>query len=95
MLSWIVPIICLWKIASFFLGTVVPVAADPERFISIGLNLVSSGVVVALIVMHFVSLAHSARYFAGLSPLTYVVTAVSLGYNGYFIVMLIASQQQP
>jgi class 3 adenylate cyclase len=93
-LAWIVPVICAWKIASFFLGKLVPVAADPERFISVFLNLIESGIVIALVVMHFVSLARSAAYFAGLSPLTYVVTAVSLGYNGYFIVMLIATNSR-
>ena len=93
-LAYIVPVICVWKIAAFFLGKVLPVAADPDQFLSIALNLISSGIIVALIVMHFVSLAHSARYFFGLSALTYVVAAVSLGYNGFFIVMLIASNSR-
>ena len=93
-LAWVALVICVWKIASFFLEKQVPVAADPERFISIILNLVSSGIIIALVVIHFVSLAHSASYFGGLSPLTYVVTAASLGYNGYFIVMLIATNSR-
>ena len=71
-----------------------PFLADPERFLPILLNLVSSGIVVALVVMHLVNVAHSAKYFAAFPPLTYVVAAISMAYNGYFIVMLIASNSR-
>jgi adenylate cyclase len=49
---------------------------------------------VALVVVHLVSQAHSARYFAALPPFTYIVAAISLGYNGFYIVMLIASNSR-
>ena len=62
-LAYVVPVICVWKLAALFLEKVLPVATDPDQFLSIALNLVSSGIVLALIVMHFVTLAHSARYF--------------------------------
>ena len=93
-LVYVVPVICIWKIASFFLESLVPVAADPDRIVSIILNLVSSGIVVALIVLHLVNLAHSAKYFSALSAFTYLVAAVSLGFNGFYIIMLIANNSR-
>jgi class 3 adenylate cyclase len=90
-LAWIVPVICLWKIASFFLDEVLPVVANPRWLIPILLNLVSSGIVVALVVLHMVDQASSSAYFSTLPAYTYVVTAISLVYNGTFIVMLIGS----
>jgi len=93
-LVYAVPVICLWKIASFFLHKPLAFLADPEWFLPIIFNLLTSGIVVALVVLHMVSEASSARYFAALPPLTYFVAAVSVGYNGVFIVMLIASNSR-
>ena len=93
-LAYAVPVICAWKLAAFFLEKQLPVLADPDRFFSIALNLISSGIVVALVVVHLVDQAHSAKYFSALPPLTYVVAAISLVYNGFHIVMLIASNSR-
>lgn len=88
-LSYLIPLICLWKIAAFFLAEQVPFLADPEKPVPIFLNILSSGFAVTLVVMHLVSRAASASYFAAFPPATYAVAALSIGYNGYFIVMLI------
>ncbi|MGO9310903.1 MAG: hypothetical protein ACLQDL_18005, partial [Spirochaetia bacterium] len=93
-LAYLVPVICVWKIASVLLEGLVPLLADPDRLVSILLNLVLSGIVVALVVLHLVNQAHSAKYFAALPPFTYAVVALSIGYNGFFIVMLIASNSR-
>jgi adenylate cyclase len=93
-LAWAAPILCIWKIASFFLHKPVPFLADPEQFLPILFNLIISGIVVALVVLHMVNQAQSAKYFAALPPLTYLVGAISVGYNGVFIVMLIASNSR-
>jgi adenylate cyclase len=90
-LAWLVPLICLWKIASYFLAKTLPAAADPRWLMPIVLNLASSGIVVALVVLHIVNQGARAHYFASFPPFTYVVAAVSIIYNGYFIVMLIGS----
>ena len=89
-LAWAVPVICIWKIASFFLHRTVPFLADPTQFLPILLNLIASGIVVALVVLHLLNLAHTPKYFATLPVFTYVVAAISLGWNGVFIVRLIA-----
>lgn len=89
-LAWVVPVICIWKIAAFFLDKMVPVLADPAQLIPILLNLLASGIVAALVVLHMLNLAHTAKYFSTLPVLTYVVVAISLGWNGVFIVRLIA-----
>ena len=93
-LAWAVPVICIWKIAAFFLHRAVPLLADPEWTVPILLNLIASGIVVALVVLHMVDQAHSAKYFAALPPFTYIAAAISVGYNGVFIVMLIASNSR-
>jgi adenylate cyclase len=93
-LIYAVPVICVWKIAAFFLEKQLPVLADPDKFISIVLNLLSSGIVVALVVLHLVNQAHSAKYFSALPPFTYAVAALSIGYNAFFIIMLIASDSR-
>jgi len=89
-LAWAVPVICIWKIASFFLHRTVPFLADPGQFLPILLNLLTSGIVVALLVLHMLSVAHTPKYFSTLPVFTYVVAAVSLCWNGVFIVRLIA-----
>jgi len=93
-LVYAVPVISVWKIASIFLEKQVPLLADPDRFFSIIFNLITSGIVVALVVLHLVNQAHNAKYFSALPPLTYVVAAISIGYNGFYIIMLIASNSR-
>jgi adenylate cyclase len=90
-MAYLVPLICLWKIASLFLPPRLAVVADPEHPVPILLNIVSSGLVVALVVLDLVNRAANASYFAGFPPVTFAVAVISLAYNGYFIVMLILS----
>ena len=90
-LSYLLPVICLWKIASLFLSETLPIAADPERPLPIVLNIISSGIVVAFVILHLVRTAASASYFVAFSPITYAAAGLSLAYNGYFIVLLIMS----
>ena len=90
-LIYIVPVLCLWKIASIFLARRLPIFAYPEYPLPTLFNIVSSGAVVALVILHLVNQAFNASYFSGFPPVTYAVAALSIGYNGYFIVMLIMS----
>ncbi|MGA2975288.1 MAG: adenylate/guanylate cyclase domain-containing protein [Spirochaetia bacterium] len=90
-LVYLVPVLCLWKIASIFLSEILPIVSDPEWLFPIIFNILSSGIVVALIILHLVNKASNASYFAAFPPVTYAVAALSLGYNGFFIVMLIMS----
>lgn len=90
-LAWVVPLVCIWKIASYFLAKALPVLCEPRWLIPILLNLASSGIVVALVVLHIVNQGTSPHYFASFPPFTYVVVGVAVIYNGYFIVMLIGS----
>jgi adenylate cyclase len=88
-LVYLVPVICLWKIASLFLWELVPAMADSESFGSNLLSFISSGVVVAMVIMHLVRMASNASYFAAFPPATYAVAAVSVAYNSFFIMQLI------
>ena len=90
-LAYLIPLICLWKIASLFLPPRLSIVANPELPIPVGFNILSSGLVVALVILDLVNRAHNASYFAGFPPITFIVAVISLAYNGYFIVMLILS----
>ena len=78
-IAWLVPVICLWKIAAFFLRDRVPIVAEPTLPLSILMNVVSSALVVAMLVIHVIAFAASARYFEAFHPVTYVVLVLSLG----------------
>jgi adenylate cyclase len=88
-LTYLAPALCLWKIAAIFLDSPLPTLAAPDRQIPILFNIVASGIVVALVILHLVNRASSAGYFAGFPPASYAVAALSVGYNGYFLVRLI------
>jgi adenylate cyclase len=88
-LGYLLPVICLWKIASIFLGRRLPSLADPESLLPIASSVVSSGIAVALVLLHIVRIASSTAYFTAFPPVTYAVAAVSLAYNAYFLVMVI------
>ena len=88
-LAYLVPVICLWKIASAFLARALPSLADPESPLPIVLNVVSSGIAVALVLLDLVRRASSAEYFANFPPVTYAVAVLSVAFNAYFLVMAI------
>ncbi len=90
-IGYLIPLICLWKVAAVFMPARLHVAVYPELTIPAALNILSSGLVVALVVLDLVSRAASASYFAGFPPFTFVVAVISLAFNGYFIVTLILS----
>lgn len=87
----LVPLICLWKIAAFFLKDRVQIITDPTWTLPILMNIVSSGLVIAMLVVHVIAFAASARYFEAFPPVTYVVFALSIGFNVFSLVMLIMS----
>ncbi|HEY9595695.1 MAG TPA: hypothetical protein VHE79_14545, partial [Spirochaetia bacterium] len=93
-LVYLVPVICLWKIASIFLVQKLPIVCDPEQSLPIVLDVVSSAIVVALVVLHIVNLAANASYFAAFPVVTYLIAAIALGYNAFWIVMLIMSNSK-
>ena len=85
----IVPLICLWKIASLFLGRRIPAASDPTRILPVILDLVCTAAVIAVILMHVITFASNSRYFGAFPPVTYAVFLLSLASNAFSIVMLI------
>lgn len=67
-MAYLIPLICLWKIASLFLPPRLSIVANPELPIPVGLNILSSGLVVALVILDLVNRAHNASYFSGFPP---------------------------
>jgi len=90
-ISWIVPLICLWKIAAFFLRERLPALADPTAPIPILANVVSSAIVIAMVVVLIIAFGRSSRYFEAFSPTTYSVLAISIAFNAFSLVLLIMS----
>ncbi|HVO38613.1 MAG TPA: adenylate/guanylate cyclase domain-containing protein [Spirochaetia bacterium] len=90
-MAWILPVICLWKIASFFLAERLPAFADPTAFLPILGNIISSGLAIAMIVIHFIRFGGSSHYFEAASPSNYAVLLLSLAFNAFSLVLLIMS----
>jgi class 3 adenylate cyclase len=88
---YLVPLICLFKIASVFLDSYIPSFTSPLRSFPLVLDILNSGFVAAVIVTHTIVFAHNSRYFQVSSPFTYVVFLLSIAYNAYFIYLLIVS----
>ena len=88
---WLVPVLCVWKIAALFLKDRAPLLADARSPFAILMNIVSSALVVAMIVVHIIAFAANARYFEAFHPATYAVLAISLAFNAFSIVALIMS----
>jgi class 3 adenylate cyclase len=90
-ITFLVPLICLWKIAAFFIGDRVQIVTDPTWPLPILMNFISSGLVIAMLVAHVIAFAASARYFEAFHPVTYVVLVLSIGFNAFSLVILIMS----
>jgi adenylate cyclase len=89
--AYLVPILCLFKIASTFLERRIPAVSSPTHTVPIVLNILNSAFVVGLIVAHMIAFARNGHYFQTSSALTYVVFLVSVSYNAYFIYFLIVN----
>jgi class 3 adenylate cyclase len=85
----LVPILCLFKIAAAFLEGSIPAIATPTRAVPVLMNILSSAFVSGLIINHMIVFARNSHYFQASSAFTYVVFLVSIGYNAYFIYLLI------
>jgi adenylate cyclase len=88
---YLIPLICLFKLASFFLKDLIPRFASATRSIPILMNIVSSGLVITVILIHTIVFARNSHYFQASSPFTYAVFLLSVGYNAYCIQLLISS----
>lgn len=89
-LVFLIPLIRLYKIAAVFLGSRYPALADPQRTFPILLSVVSSALTVAAIALHTLRYASSGSYFLASSPAVYAIFLLSLAYNAFFLVQLIA-----
>jgi class 3 adenylate cyclase len=90
-ITWLVPVICLWKIAAFFLRDRLPALANATWPIPILMNVVSSALVILMLVIHVIAFAANARYFEAFHPVTYAILGLSVAVNAFSIIMLIMS----
>ncbi len=84
-------LVAAWKLASIPLGRPIPAACDPTRPLPIGLNIVLSSGVIALLVVPMLREAASGRWFAALPLPQYGVFAVSLAWNAISLALLLGS----
>lgn len=86
---WLIPAIGLWKIASVFLTKKLPSLASPSHPMSILLDIVSSGFVLAIQVIHALTFAKGVSYLASLYIGLVAMLVASIAWNAYSIVRFI------
>lgn len=86
---YLLPVLCLYKIAASFLGSAVPGLADPRRTFPVLISLASSALAIAALLLVVVPAARSWSYFRGLSPVPMAVFGLSLAHNACFLALLI------
>ena len=89
--TYLVPILCLFKIATAFLERHIPAVSSPTHTVPVVLSIMNSSFVAGLIISHMIAFARNGHYFQASSSFTYVVFLVSIGYNAYFIYLLITN----
>jgi hypothetical protein len=84
-------LIALFKIAAIFLDDAVPSLADPHRPLAAALDVLQSALVIAAIVAYIFEFARASRFFAASSSLMYAFLVLSVGFNAFYIYLLISS----
>jgi class 3 adenylate cyclase len=83
--------LAFFKLVSIFLDRVIPFFADPRRPGSLCLSSLESGLVIASIIAYMFEYARGSSFFAASSSLMFAFLALVLGFNAYFLIMLITS----
>ncbi len=84
-------IVALFKLAAYFIVDFVPAAADPRRPLAGLLSFLESALVILAVVFYVVEYARSSSFFSTASPFLYLVFALSVVVNAFFIYQFIDS----
>lgn len=90
-IAYPVPLLCAVKIAAVFLEGRAPSVADPTRIVPIFLNLLCSGLAIAVLMIQLVAFASGPSYFGSVPGIAYAVFFSSVGWNAFSLGRLIAA----
>ena len=88
---WLVPILAVWKIASFFLADILPAWCEPSRSLPILFNVLASAIILITQIMHAAVKGSGIEYFATYHVYLWCMTGLSLVWNAIATVALIRS----
>ncbi len=88
---YLIPAVALFKLFAPFLRRKLSAIADPQKPFPILLNLLSSGLTLAILIYHVVGSAKNNGFFLSASPLMYALFGSSILYNAFFLYYLITS----
>ncbi len=89
-IAYPIPLFCAAKIAAAFLKLRVPSLADPTRIVPIVLNVLCSGLTLAVLMIQLVAFASGPTWLRSLPVLVSVVFSLSLAWNAFSLAHLIA-----
>jgi adenylate cyclase len=80
-IAYLIPLLCIAKVAAVFLEQRVPSLADPTRVVPIVLNALASALVVAVLLIQLVAFASGPAWFRSQPWLSYAVFFISVAWN--------------
>ncbi len=89
-----IPLLCAAKIAAAFFEHRAPSLADPTRVTPIVLNVLCSGLAVAVLMIQMVAFASGPSWFHALSWLAYAVFFASVAWNAFSLIRFIDAVKQ-
>jgi class 3 adenylate cyclase len=90
-ITYPIPLLCVFKIFAVFLERRTPSLADPTRIVPIVLNVITSGLAVATLMIQLVTFASGPAYFRMLTWIPYAVLVSSIVWNAFSLSFLIAT----
>jgi len=90
-ITYPIPLLCVFKIFAVFLERRTPSLADPTRIVPIVLNVITSGLAVATLMIQLVTFASGPAYFRMLTWVPYAVLVSSIAWNAFSLSFLIAT----
>jgi hypothetical protein len=84
-------LLCVFKIFAVFLGRHSPSFADPTRPLPIVLNVITSALAVATLMIQLIAFASGPSYFRTLTWIQYAVFVCSVAWNVFSLSFLIAT----
>ena len=86
-----IPLVCVFKLAAVFLEKRAPSVADPTRIAPIVLNVLCSGLAIAVLMIQLISFAPGSSWFRTVPWIAYVVFFSSVAWNAFSLSHLVSA----
>ena len=90
-IAYPIPLLCAAKMAAMFLEGRAPSLADPTRIVPIVLNVLCSGLAIAVLMIQLVAFASGPGYFGSVPWIAYAVFFSSVAWNAFSLGRLIGA----